>query len=425
MNGLPVGRLASSAKGEVGFTYNDSWLSDENRRAISLSIPLSTRNYSGLVVESFFDNLLPDRQTIRNRLQARTGADSARPFDLLSQIGRDCVGALQLLPEGEEPKVMTTTCVPLTDQEIADILSDCEAIPLGVNPESDFRLSVAGVQEKTAFLLKDGRWCRPSGATPTSHIFKLPIGRLGQNDIDLSDSVENEWLCRQLLDGFGLPIAETEILRFGSRKALAVERFDRRWSADGSWLMRLPQEDMCQATGTPGSLKYEVDGGPGMKRILEILLGSEQSYRDRELFMTAQLLFWMLGVIDGHAKNFSIFHLRGGLFRMTPLYDVISIYPVISASRLPVQRVSMAMAVIGKNRHYRWNQIVRRHWLETASKCQFPPDEMDTIIDRCCDTVKYSIEKTKAVIPKGFPSFTAEAIFSGILSAKDSLVRAA
>lgn len=422
MNGIPVGRLASSVRGEISFIYDDSWLSDENRRAISLSIPLSTRNYSGLVVENFFDNLLPDSQTTRNRLQARTGADFARPFDLLSQIGRDCVGALQLLPEGEESRVMTTTCVPLTDQEIADILSDCEAIPLGVNPESGFRLSVAGVQEKTAFLLKDGRWCRPSGATPTSHIFKLPIGRLGQNEIDLSDSVENEWLCRQLLDGFGLPVAKTEVLRFGSRKVLAVERFDRRWSADGSWLMRLPQEDMCQATGTPGSLKYEVDGGPGMKSIMELLLGAEQSHKDRTLFMTAQVVFWMLGAIDGHAKNFSIFHLRGGLFKMTPLYDVISIYPVISTGQLPVQRVSMAMAVIGKNRHYRWNQIVRRHWLETATKCQFPPEEMDKIIDRCCDTAEYSIEKAKAIVPPGFPSRTAEAIFSGILSARDRLV---
>ncbi|MGW8157696.1 MAG: HipA N-terminal domain-containing protein [Desulfoprunum sp.] len=95
MNGRLVGWLRNSAQGVLGFQYDRSWLDFTGRRAISLSMPLAGRTYSGLVVENYFDNLLPDSQPIRNRLQARVGADSGRCFDLLARIGRDCVGALQ------------------------------------------------------------------------------------------------------------------------------------------------------------------------------------------------------------------------------------------------------------------------------------------------------------------------------------------
>lgn len=422
MNGHLVGLLTRSSRGVISFDYDETWLVNENRRQLSLSLPLSTQGYSGDIVENYFDNLLPDSLPIRNRLQARVGADSTRAFDLLSHIGRDCVGALQLLPEDEDVDVKTVTASTIDSGQIEKILKNYKTNPLGVDPEADFRLSVAGAQEKTAFLLHDGEWCRPHGATPTSHIFKLPIGELGQSGIDLSDSVENEWLCQQLVREFGVPIASTDIAEFGSQKVLVVERFDRKWSPDGKWLMRLPQEDMCQATGTAGSQKYENEGGPGAKQVMEILRGSERSYEDRTSFMTAQLVFWMLGAIDGHAKNFSLFHGRGGLFRLTPLYDVISIYPVLSAGQIDEQQVRMAMAVLGKNKHYRWDKISRRHWLETAKICQYSSEDMDEIISKCCDITSSCIDNVKEIIPKGFPGNIADTIFKGVVRAKERLL---
>ncbi len=423
MNGELVGWLSSSSKGILRFVYDESWLVHDKRRTVSLSLPLSSQAYSGQAVEDYFDNLLPDSQPIRNRLQRRVGASSTRAFDLLAHIGRDCVGALQLLPEDQDCDVRYVQAEALDDEKIQALLKGYKSAPLGVDLEADFRLSVAGAQEKTALLQYKGRWCRPSGATPTSHIFKLPIGELGQSGIDLRESVENEWLCQQLLETFGMPTAATEIAIFGDQKVLVVERFDRRWAADGSWLMRLPQEDMCQATGTPGIMKYEVEGGPGMKPIMDILLGSAYSHDDRLMFMKAQLLFWMLGAIDGHAKNFSLFHLRRGIYRMTPLYDVISIYPVVKTKQIDIQRVKMAMALFGKNKHYRWDRIVRRHWLETARKCHFDGEEMEKIIGYCCDMAPSSIEKVKKVIPKGFPEYIASSIFSGLSRARDRLIR--
>jgi serine/threonine-protein kinase HipA len=297
-------------------------------------------------------------------------------------------------------------------------------MPLGIDMADDFRLSVAGVQEKTAFLRYRDAWYRPGGATPTSHLFKLPIGgALGVSGIDLSDSVENEWLCCQILEAFEVPVASVTMQTFDDQRVLLVERFDRRWAEDGSWLIRLPQEDMCQALGISGALKYEADGGPGMSAIMDVLLGSGSSGKDRETFLTAQLLYWMLAAIDGHAKNFSIFHLAGGIYRLTPLYDILSACPLVAARQLDRQKVRMAMAVHGKNRHYRWDTITRRHWLETARRCRFPAEDMELIIDSCCDRLSSVIAQVAAHIPAGFPERVASAIFAGMKKAKQRLVR--
>ena len=107
---------------------------------------------------------------------------------------------------------------------------------------------------------------------------------------------------------------------------------------------------------------------------------------------------------------------------MTPLYDVISIYPVVKANQIDLQRVTMAMALLGKNKHYRWDRIVRRHWLETARKCHFDEEEMEKIIGYCCDMVPGAIKKVEKVIPKEFPEYIASSIFSGLLKARDRLI---
>ena len=139
--------------------------------------------------------------------------------------------------------------------------------------EKDFRISIAGAQEKTALLYYQKKWCRPLGMTPTSHIFKLPIGFIQHQNMDLSDSCENEYLCLEIARAFGLPVANTRIENFLDVKVLIVERFDRQWSSDKTWLMRLPQEDLCQALGYSPNLKYEADGGPGIAEIYKISIG--------------------------------------------------------------------------------------------------------------------------------------------------------
>lgn len=265
---------------------------------------------------------------------------------------------------------------------------------------------------------------RPRGATPTTHILKLPLGRVGNQQLDLSGSVENEWLCARILAAYGLPVAPCEIGRFNGTGALIVERFDRRWTSDGKSLLRLPQEDMCQATGTSPLMKYETDGGPGMDRILALLESSEQRASDRMNFFRAQLLFWLLCAPDGHAKNFSV-HLRArGAFCMTPLYDVLSAYPLLGtgAKQLNPFKVRLAMAVRGKNPHWKMREVLRRHWNESARR--------NGLGESAESLMKEIVEKTPAVIaqvegelPPQFPSPVADSIFAGLREAAERLDR--
>ena len=168
-----------------------------------------------------------------------------------------------MLAVGEQPQdVHRITAKPLTDAQIEKaLIQTVSPPPFAEHPaEDDVRISIAGAQEKTAFLRHKGRWCRPSGSTPTTHIFKLPLGLVGNRQADMTSSVENEWLCAKILAAYGLPVAHCDIGQFGSQKALVVERFDRQLHSSGKYWLRLVQEDFCQASATPSSMKYERDG---------------------------------------------------------------------------------------------------------------------------------------------------------------------
>ena len=423
MNGEKVGRLLRNAAGKLELTYAEEWLGSEARRPLSLSLPLSSPKHSGEVVENFFDNLLPDSQPIRNRIQTRFGARTNRSFDLLWHIGRDCVGALQLLPEDAPLEIRRVDAEPLTETQIAETLRKYRTMPLGMGADTEFRISIAGAQEKTALLRLNEEWHRPLGATPTTHIFKLPIGRIEHSNMDLSDSVENEWLCHLILRAYGIPVANAEVATFDNVKTLVVERFDRRWAGDRSWIIRLPQEDMCQALGVPPALKYESDGGPGIARIMELLFGSSEGLADRRMFMTMQVVFWMLGAIDGHAKNFSIFLLPGGAFRLTPAYDILSAYPLVAKGQLEQPNLRMAMTLRGKNRQYQWTRILHRHWLGTAHVCRFPEEEMEAIISDLMDRMDEVVQTVADQLPPSYPADVGGPILDGMKHARDRLIR--
>ena len=422
MNGVLVGSWSIRPAGAHEFRYAATWFDFPDARPISLSMPLTPEDdpYTGAVVEAYFENLLPDSVDIRRRIQRRFAAESGSAFDLLAEIGRDCVGAIQLLPEGEEPSgIRTIEAEPLDESGVAQALRNAIASPLlGQAGGDDFRISIAGAQEKSAFLFHEGRWCRPLGSTPTTHIFKLPLGSIGAMQADMSDSVENEWLCSRLVEALGIPIARSEIASFEDQKVLVVERFDRRLAANDSWWIRLPQEDFCQATGTHLDVKYESEGGPGIVDIMKILLGSRDAFADRKTFLKAQIVFWILAASDGHAKNFSLFIEPQGRYALTPLYDVISAYPILGHGngKLAPERLRMAMAVTGKNRHYEWLRIEARHWISTAASCG-AQSEIESILSELIAGVPEAIHKLSAMIPAGFPESIADPIFKGIQAA--------
>ena len=418
MNGEFVGTWQVH-RGAHSFTYARSWLESEKSRPLSLSLPLTrTLEIKGEVVANYFDNLLPDNERIRERIGRRFKTRTLDAFALLEAIGRDCVGAVQLLPEGTTPDGWNrVACEPLTDGQVADALS---AVPDGpvarpANEAPPFRISLAGAQEKTAFVLVNGQWCRPLGATPSTHIFKLPLGVIANmSRVNMFDSVQNEWLCAQIIGALGLPIAHTEMATFGDQRALIVERFDREWMDDGKWIARLPQEDFCQALGLPSRLKYEDDGGPSVAAGLTLLAGSADAETDRAAFQLAQLAFWLMAAPDGHAKNFSIFLRQGNAYEMTPLYDVLSVWPYVGKGRgqLHLRDVRLAMALRSKNTHYEIHTIRARHWHDLAMKNGGPLvwEAMQGLVDR----VAPALDAVGAQLPHDFPERIWEPISKGM-----------
>ncbi len=411
MNGSEVGEYTQARSGEQEFSYADSWLANSGAIPVSLSLPLTEKTHKGAAVINYFDNLLPDSRDIKERIQARVGARTSRPFDLLAEIGRDCIGAIQLLTEKQEVNVRKIEGKPLTEKQIADVLRNYKTMPLGMEKDDDFRISIAGAQEKTALLFHDGYWQKPVGSTPTTHIFKLPIGKMEHSGVDLSESVENEWLCLRLLKEFEINVAETEIHTFEDQKTLVVKRFDRELVKDSKWIIRCPTEDMCQAHGVSPGLKYEADGGPGIQVIMNLLQGSRNTEDDRRQFMKSVFLFWLMGAIDGHAKNFSIFLNSGGRFRLAPLYDVLSAFPMVEKRQIEFRNLKMAMALHGNNSHYHAQEIMPRHWYDEAKRCSFPDLEMGGIFNSVISSLDNAIEAVASNLPDDFPQQIAQPVF--------------
>lgn len=420
MNGIPVGYWETTRLGER-LGYFAEWLADEQSRPLSLSLPFLPGNapYQGQVVTDYFDNLLPDNDAIRRRLAQRHQTGGTDAFRLLAKLGRDCVGAIQLLLEDEAPSdVYEIHGEALDVAGIAQRLRNVTSTQaLGQHgDDEDLRLSIAGAQEKTALLRHGGQWLLPHGSTPTTHIFKLPLGLVGHMQADMRTSVENEWLCSKIMAAYGIPIAPCEVTHFEDQKALVVQRFDRTPASDGSWIVRLPQEDMCQATGTSPLAKYQADGGPGIARIMELLLGSDNAGQDRNTFFKTQIIFWVLAATDGHGKNFSLALLPGGRYRATPIYDVLSAHPVIGTgrNRIPPQKAKLAMAVRGSGNHYLIDKIQRRHWIAQAQQVGLGAAAAEHLIEDVIVATESVIGEVEKLLPDAFPMGVAEAILNGM-----------
>lgn len=422
LNNRLVGHLHKAANGAVEFRYDPSWLGWEHALPVSLSLPLREDAFRGEAVTAVFDNLLPDSDALRRRVAEKVGAAGTDAYSLLAAIGRDCVGALQFIAADDDHDAdrygdgHTLSGDVVDDEAIEKLLKGLAEAPLGLTREDDFRISVAGAQEKTALLHHDGKWLKPHGTTPTTHIFKTQIGEL-PNGIDLSNSVENEYYCLRLAATFGLPVNHAEIARFGKTTALVIERFDRRWTKDGR-LLRLPQEDCCQALSVPPTRKYQSDGGPGMVQLLNLLKGSDTPAEDQATLLKAQLFFWLIGATDGHAKNFSIYLAPGGRYHLTPLYDVLTAQPSLDTGQIQRKQMKLAMSVGTKN-HYRIAEVQGRHFVQTGEAAGVPKKLVQDSIEQIAATAETALAKIEDELPKDFP----EAIHNSVKTAATQRLR--
>lgn len=420
MNGILVGQWSQGGRGSNTFQYDPAWINSEYVRPLSNSIPIIPSHpiVKGEVVSHYFDNLLPDSAEIRNRIQSKFRTGSTASIELLQAIGRDCVGAVQILPVGEIPHdVHQVSSSPINDKQVAELLrahSSGRVIGQELDDEY-FRISIAGAQEKTALLKINGAWHLPHGSTPTTHILKLPLGLIGgERRFDMTTSIENEWLCAKILEKLDFNVAQTEIATFEDVKALVVKRFDRKWVENNTWIARIPQEDFCQVFGLPNTKKYEADGGPGIVKIMQYLAASQFAEEDRLHFIKTQFMFWLLAASDGHAKNFSMAINEGSNFQLTPLYDVLSAWPIIGnqPNQIPYQKAKLAMAIRTRNAHYNFDDIARRHWQEFTRKLGVPNafEEMQHISDKIIQKIDSIYEE----LPDGFPIALIDSIKAGV-----------
>tara|TARA_R110000744_G_scaffold91550_3_gene177603 strand:- start:34642 stop:35973 length:1332 start_codon:yes stop_codon:yes gene_type:complete len=424
LNGRLVGQLARAADGAIRFDYAREWLDWEYAIPVSTSIPLVDRPFTGMPVRAVFDNLLPDDDRIRARIAARVGAEGTDAFSMLTALGRDCVGALQFLPEDVTPAPPGPPVGDrLTNDEIAERIRSLAVAPLGMRGGDDaFRISLAGAQDKTALLFHEGRWMVPASTTPTTHILKPQIGMVqtAHGQVDLSASVQNEHFCMALCRALGLDVASTEILKLDDDiLVLSVARFDRRLDSKGR-LLRLPQEDMCQALGVVPTLKYETDGGPGISACLDLLKSSDTPNKDRRAFMKAQIAFWLIGATDGHAKNFSLFLKPQGRFALTPLYDILSTQ--WQHDRRQVQRNAFRLAMaIGDNRRYKITGIAPRHFEQTARQAGLSVSALHEVMADVVDQLPGAVHTVQTAIDEAVPEAMVESITTTAASRSEQI----
>lgn len=172
-------------------------------------------------------------------------------------------------------------------------------------------------------------------------------------------------------------------------------------------MLRLPQEDCCQALGVPPSRKYQstVEGhrnGPGVVDIINLLQGSDAPNEDREAFFRSLIIFWLIGATDGHAKNFSIFLRPGGGFKLTPFYDVLSAQPAFDKGQIKQKDFRMAMSV-GNTGKYRVLDIMGRHFAESGKKAGLGPVIIDKVIREIIGYAPAAPGRALSRMPDDFP----------------------
>jgi len=362
LDGKEVGHVSRDARGRLRFIYNDDWRTTPDAYPLSLSMPLAAKEHGRSVVEAFLWGLLPDNEHILARWAAKFHVSARNVFALISHVGEDCAGAVQFVtPErldairgGKEDKVEWLDEADIA-RRLGILRKDHAAWRL---PSDAGQFSLAGAQPKTALLLQGDRWGIPSGRLPTTHILKPPTGQFDGH-------AENEHVCLMLARDLGLPAAHTEVMRFKKEVAIVIERYDRL--PKGNDVIRVHQEDACQALGIAPTSKYQNEGGPGPFDIIQLLRAySTDREADVETFIGALGFNWLIAGTDAHAKNFSLL-LSGRRIRLAPLYDVASILPY---EGFDMQRVSFAMKIGGV---YKLAGIGLRQWQKFAREVRIEP----------------------------------------------------
>lgn len=355
LEGRVVGAL-SRERGPKGdqlhFRYDDAWRLDPLAPPISLSLPLSVPEHAHAAVSSYVWGLLPDNERVIDAWAKRFQVSATSAFGLLSNVGEDCAGAVQFIRSERLEAVLSAELVEVDWLTTAEVAARLRALRENEtawrNARDEGQFSLAGAQPKTALLCEAGRWGVPRGRLPTTHILKPPTSAFDGH-------AENEHLCLELARAVGLPAARSTVQHFDDEVSIVVERYDRvqrdapktgKSRRRSPSIVRLHQEDMCQALGVSPAFKYQNEGGPSPAQIAKLLRDhSRRAADDVRTFVDALTFNWLIAGTDAHAKNYSLLHGRGPSVRLAPLYDVASALPY---SQQDLRRLKLAMKIGGR-----------------------------------------------------------------------------
>jgi len=372
---IRVGSLSIDDMRLFSFQYSKKWLTSPDAFQISISLPMQEDIFLHDKVKSFFSNLLPE-SAVRELIAKRLGISDKNDFMLLKRIGGECAGAITILPESEIPESPDQyTYRSLSDKQFVDLIKHIPRCPLLAGQEG-IRISLAGAQEKLALFYKDPAFYIPTNGAPSNVILKPGMAHF-------QSSIENECFCMMLANAIDLNVPPVIIAQKETQKVLLIKRYDRILNNDVP--MRLHQEDFCQAMGLSHELKYQADGGPGLKACFDLVRAySVNPIKDFQQLMQWVFFNYLIGNMDGHAKNLSFIY-QARQIRLAPFYDMMctDIYEDLSQK--------LAMKIGGENRP-EW--IMERHWKRFAEEIKISNAVLQKRLSNFCLKVTNKIDST-------------------------------
>jgi serine/threonine-protein kinase HipA len=360
LSGEAVGEIEKRGPSRYRFAYSQSVLDRFNPGAniLSASLPVQSDDFAPAQTAPFFEGLLPEG-TVREAIARRLRLSEEDGFGLLEALAAECAGAVAVLSPGRTPAPLGGGRIHVLEhEELVRLVDELPRNPLGVDSKPEgVRLSLGGIQHKLVLAHLSGmQFGQPLEGAPSTCLLKPEFGQY-------EELVQNEAFCMKVARTTGLSVARTEIIRVGSHQCLYVDRFDRARDDRGR-IVRLHQEDMCQAMGVRPAAKYEENGGPSVAGIVELLRRLRGPYMARDIndFVHAVLVNQLLGNSDAHGKNFALLYEPGSGVRLAPLYDIVStaVYPEVTER--------MAMAIGGVEDP---EQVGPAAWKRLAEECGF------------------------------------------------------
>ena len=349
-----VGYLWRNTQGLIGFRYEEEWLA-QGEFAISHALPLQAEEFAPAegLAHRFFANLLPEGsardQIVRDLKIANTD------FDLLRAIGGECAGAFSILLAEHQPS-RSHEYYKVSDEELANLVARRGQVYTWIAHERP-RLSLAGAQNKCPILLKDDDYWLPRKESPSSHILKFELS-------DYRHLPAYETFTTLLAKAIGLPVVDIQLCSIADTHYALIERYDRHPLENGQ-IMRLHQEDFCQALGFGHERKYQEDGGPTFADCYQLVQDiSIDPANDVQHLLRWQAFNVLAGNSDGHAKNLSLLHQANGEIRLAPFYDLVC--------TRAVERIDYHLAFsVGDERNP--GIVTLKHWDTLANQCGLRP----------------------------------------------------